>query len=243
MEDSIELLKSPEDWEQLARRLQTDVADAVTDVFVGIERGAQSTREAVAELIGEEAVDTSPWSSRREIELSSMWADKGIDPTARKATQQLGSALVGLRGAQSGIVLFGMMGRLLPAGAAALMMSNPVTVGIGAAFAGMQLADAHKRKIALRRQQARSNVRQFLDEVQFAVGNEISDVMREVQRGIRDEFTDRISELMRTYTETAQQAQQASQRASDVTRERIVVVRSALDRIARVRTLLPQAGS
>ena len=121
------------------------------------------------------------------------------------------------------------------------MMSNPVTVGIGAAFAGMQLADAHKRKIALRRQQARSNVRQFLDEVQFAVGNEISDLMREVQRGIRDEFTDRISELMRTYTETAQQAQQASKRASDVTGERILVVRSALDRIARARTLLPQA--
>ena len=241
MEDSIELLKSPEDWEQLARRLQTDVANAVTDVFVTIERGAQTTREAVAELIGEESIDTSPWSSRREIELSSMWADKGIDPAARKATQQLGSALVGLRGAQSGIVLFGMMGRLLPAGAAALMMSNPVTVGIGAAFAGMQLADAHKRKIALRRQQARSNVRQFLDEVQFAVGNEISDVMREVQRGIRDEFTDRISELMRTYTETAQQAQQASKRASDVTGERILVVRSALDRIARARTLIPQA--
>ncbi len=240
MEDSIELLKSPEDWQQLARRLQTDVADAVTDVFVSIERGAQATREAVADLIGEESVDTSPWSSRREIELASMWTDKGIDPTARKGTQQLGSALVGLRGAQSGIVLFGMMGRLLPAGAAALMMSNPVTVGIGAAFAGMQLADAHKRKIALRRQQARGNVRQFLDEVQFAIGNEINDVMREVQRGIRDEFTERISELLRTYAETAQQSQQASQRQSDAARERIVVLRAALDRIAKARASLPR---
>ncbi len=242
MEDSIELLKSPEDWDQLARRLQTDVADAVTDVFVAIERGAQATREAVADLIGEESIDASPWSTRREIELSSMWTDKGIDPTARKGTQQLGSALVGLRGAQSGIVLFGMMGRLLPAGAAALMMSNPVTVGIGAAFAGMQLADAHKRKIALRRQQARGNVRQFLDEVQFAIGNEINDVMREVQRGIRDEFTERISELLRTYAETAQQAQQSSQRESDVARERIVALRSALDRIARVRSALPRTS-
>lgn len=88
--------------------------------------------------------------------------------------------------------MFGMMGRFLPAGAAALMLSNPVTVGIGAVFAGMQLADAHKRKIALRRQQARSNVRQFLDEVQFAISNEICDVMRDVQRSIRDEFTERV---------------------------------------------------
>ena len=89
-------------------------------------------------------------------------------------------------------------------------MSNPITISIGAAFAGVQLADARKRKIAQRRQQARSNVRQFLDDVQLAVGNEIGDALREVQRSIRDEFTGRISELLRTYAETAQTAQRAT---------------------------------
>ena len=239
MEESIELLKSPADWDQLARRLQTDVADIVTDVFVGIERGAQATREAVVELIGEDSVDVAPWSSRREqVELASMWTDKSIDPASHRGGQQLGSALVGLRGAQSGIIMFGMVGRFLPAGAAALMMSNPVTIGIGAVFAGMQLADAKKRKVALRRQQARSNVRQFLDDVQFAVGNEIGEVIRDVQRAIRDEFTDRISELMRTYAETAQRAQQSAQQDGAENADRNVVLRSTLDRIAKARTSL-----
>jgi GTPase Era involved in 16S rRNA processing len=239
MEEAIELLKTPEDWDQLARRLQTDVADSVTDVFVNIEREAEATRAAAVELIGEDVADLTPMAGRRgRTELASLWADKELDPASSRAGRPLSSALVGLRGAQSGIIMFGMMGRFLPAGAAALMLSNPVTVGIGAVFAGMQLADAHKRKIALRRQQARSNVRQFLDEVQFAITNEIGEVMRDVQRSIRDEFTERIAELIRTYTDAAQQSQHAVQCESEGARGRSLVVQSALDRIGQARAAI-----
>ncbi len=239
MEDAIELLKSPEDWDQLARRLQTDVAGAVTGVFIGIEREAQAIREAVVDLIGEDSVDLSPMLSARErTDVASMWTDKGIDPSSKsRGGQKLGSALVGLRGAQSGIIMFGMMGRFLPAGAAALMMSNPVTVGIGAVFAGFQLADAHKRKIAMRRQQARANVRQFLDEVQFSIANEIGEVMRDVQRAMRDEFTDRISELSRTYSDAARQAQQAAQQVGESAHVRISSLTATLERVAQARSV------
>jgi hypothetical protein len=205
-------------------------------VFVDIERGVQATREAVIDLIGEDTAGLTSWTSRRErLELADMWTDKGIDPAAHRGGEQLGSALVGLRGAQSGIILFGMVGRFLPAGVAALMATNPVTIGIGAAFAGMQLADARKRKIALRRQQARSNVRQFLEEVQFAIGNEVGEVMRDVQRSLRDEFTERISELFRTHTEAAQQAQSAARRHTELSSGRAPVVKAALARIADAR--------
>lgn len=239
IEESIELLKSPDDWDQLARRLQTDVADAVTDVFIAIERGAETMRTAAIELIGEEALELDGSATRRErIELASLWTDKSVDPASGRAGRPLGSALVGLRGAQSGIIMFGMMGRFLPAGAAALMMSNPVTVGIGAVFAGMQLADAHKRKIALRRQQARSNVRQFLDEVQFAIGNEIGELMRDVQRSIRDEFTDRIAELLRTYSEAALRSQQAVQHETEVGQARMHELGSTINRVEQTRSIL-----
>jgi hypothetical protein len=243
MEVSIELLKSPADWDELARRLQTQVADAVADVFVSVERGVQATREAVIELIGEESSEIWVLSGRDRVEVASLWADKGIDPTAHRGGQQLGSALIGLRGAQSGIVMFGMMSRFLPMGTAALMMSNPVTIGIGAVFAGMQLADAHKRKIALRRQQARSNVRQFLDEVQFAVGNELGEVMRDVQRGIRDEFTERISELVRTYSETARSAERAAKDGGDAARERVAALQPSLGRIEQARAAMSELSA
>ena len=242
MEESIELLKTPADWDALARRVQTEVANAVTEVFVEIERSAQATREAVSDLIGETVLDVSQRSTRREpTAVTSLWTEKGIDPSSHRGAPQLGSALVGLRGAQSGIIMFGMLGRFLPTAAAGLMMSNPVTIGIGAVFGGMQLADAHKRKIAMRRQQARSNVRQFLDEVQFAIGNEISDALRDVQRGIRDEFTERIGELLRTYSEAAQQAQRTSQQHGDSARQRIIDLQQILERLAVARSALRSA--
>jgi len=245
MEEAIELLKSPEEWEQLARRLQTDVATVVTTLFVGIEQAHRAVRDAVIELIGDESVGLAPRLGLRDgIDVSSMWTDKGIDPDSKHhGSQQLGSALVGLRGAQSGIIMFGMMGRFLPAGAAALMMSNPVTVGIGAVFAGMQLADAHKRKIAMRRQQARSNVRQFLDEVQFAIGNELSGLLRDVQRGIRDEFTERIAELGRTYSEAAQSAQLAAREHGAAAPARIVALQLTVARVDDARVLLAQSST
>jgi hypothetical protein len=239
-EEAIESLKTGDDWDRLAQQLQTDVAGAVADVFVGIERGAQATREIVVELIGADLADLADRSSARDrIELSSLWTDKSIDPTARQGATQMGSALTGMKGAQSGIIMFGMMGRFLPAGAAALMMSNPVTIGIGAAFAGMQLAEANRRKIALRRQQARANVRQFMDDVQFAVGHEIGEVMRDAQRGIRDEFTERFSELARTYSEAAQHAQQATEQESGRAVQRAAALRSTLERVERERSSLP----
>ena len=244
IEDAIELLKTPADWDVLGRRLQTEVAEAVTKVFVGIESGAQATRDAVVALIGDETLDVGPLTSRRErVEMSAMWTDKGIDEASRRGVRRLGSTMVGLRGAQSGVIMFGMLGQFLPAGAAALMLSNPVTLGIGAVFAGVQLKDAHKRKIALRRQQARTNVRVFLDEVQFVVGNELNEVMRSVQRALRDEFTDRITELLRTYTAAAQNAQRAVKISVESAPQRIELLRSTLTRSARLRSSLTSVGA
>ncbi len=244
IEAGIELLKTPDDWDQLARQLQTSVADAVTKVFVEIEGGAQSTRHAVVDLIGEDSGDDLSASTRSvQVELASMWTSRGIDALGKRGTRQLSSALVGLRGAQGGIMMFGMMATFLPAGAAALLMSNPITISIGAAFAGVQLADARKRKIAQRRQQARSNVRQFLDDVQFAVGNEIGDALRDVQRSIRDEFTGRISELLRTYAETAQTAQRAATEHGEFAQQRVVALGASLERLSLAERSLARSSA
>jgi len=74
----------------------------------------------------------------------------------------------------------------------------------------MQLLEDRKRKVAMRRQSARQQVRQFVDDVQFEVNNEITAFVREIQRELRDEFTLLLSELQATYTATAQNAQAAA---------------------------------
>jgi hypothetical protein len=143
--------------------------------------------------------------------------------------------MTGLRGAQGGILMFGLMGRFLPTGAAALMLSNPVTLGLGVAFGGLQLVDAHKRKITQRRQNARANVRQFLDDVQFEVGNGVNEALRELPRSLRDEFSSRVAELQTTYSDAARTAQEAAQADAAQSHERRAFIAVALERLETLR--------
>ena len=233
LEEAIEEIKKPAEWDDLARVLQTDVADAVTDAFVGMENGGEFIKDAVVELVADEALQLPPLPTRTSdaIDVMTLWAAKPLDPVSGKAGAALNSTLTGLRGAQSGIIMFGMMGKFLPAGVGVLMMSNPVTLGMGAVFGGMQLFDAHKRKITQRRQQARMNVRQFADDVQFEVGNQITEALRLIQRALRDEFTERLTELQRTYAQTAQQAQETAKADGAAQKARGTELRTMLDEL------------
>ena len=229
LETDIEELKTPQQWDELARRLQTEVAEAVTAAFTAIANGAQATREAVTELLAEEAADLPRVAERAlPLDVRSLWSAKSIDPKGSKTGRVASSTLTGLRGAQSGMMMFGMMARFLPAGVGAILMANPVTIGFGAAFGGMQLLDAHKRKVAGRRQAARVALRQFTEDVQFEIGNAMTEALRSVQRSIRDEFTERVTELQRTYADIARTAGEAAQRGAADAERRTTEVHAAL---------------
>ena len=130
--------------------------------------------------------------------------------------------------------MFSSIGNWLPTAAGALLVANPVMIGAGALFGSMQLMDERKKKLTMRRQSARQQVRKFLDDVQFQVGNEISTMVREGQRELRDEFTDRLGELQRTYTETAQKAQADVQRSQQDRQSRAAESAKALAVLAAV---------
>ena len=130
--------------------------------------------------------------------------------------------------------MFGSIGSWLPTAAGALLVANPVMIGAGALFGGMQLLDERKKKLTARRQSARQQVRQFLDDVQFEVGNEIATMVREVQRDLRDEFTERLGELQRTYTETAQRAQADVQKTQQERQQRAAEGAKALAVLAAI---------
>ena len=241
IEDDIEELKTPKEWDDIGRRLQAQVATAVADAFVRIETGAADTRDAVLDLLAEDIIDISLPSVGSPIDVSTLWSGKPLDVKATRRSKVVGETLTGLRGAQSGIIMFGMMGQFLPAGIGVLVASNPVTLGLGAAFAGIQLVDAHKRKIAQRRQQARINARQFSDDVQFEVSNTIGELLRTIQRAIRDDFTERIGELHRTYADTARAATEAIARDGADRARRTGELTASLERLSQHRAALDAA--
>jgi hypothetical protein len=230
MDERIEDLTSGDEWDELGRYLQTVVADQVAQVFVKLEEGRASIRDEVIEMLSEEDLQLGDLSALSVgLEVEGMWRSKSLEDTSTSGGKKaLQTTITGIRGAQGGIFMFGMLGKYLPAAGTAILATNPVTLGIGALFGGMGLMDDKKRKVAGRRQAARSQMRQFADDVQFEVGNQISNGVKEIQRGLRDEFGERLAELLKTYTDTANRAQQDGKKSQADRQKRMTEIDASL---------------
>lgn len=244
MDERIEVLSKGDEWDELARYLQTVVADEVTKVFVQLESGRIGTRDEVIELMqDEDLVIAGKGEGAASIDLSELWSGKSLDPSTTGGKKALGLGLTTVRGAQGGVMMFGMLGSFLPTAAGVLLMSNPVLLGVGALFGSMGLAEDRKRKVAARRQAARSQVRQFLDDVQFEVNNKITTLVRDIQRDLRDEFGERLAELVRTCAETTQRVQQDSQSSTAQRQARVATLDTSMKSIELLQKALAKVSS
>lgn len=106
------------------------------------------------------------------------------------------NALAAVRGSYGGILMFGMIGSL-----AGLALLNPLTAVVGIGLGRRALKEEKKRQLTARRQQAKMTARKFVDEVTFGFGKDCRDLVRGVQRELRDEFTNRADELQRSVHE------------------------------------------
>ncbi len=234
-DERIESLRRGDAWDQMVRDLQTQVADEVTNAFERLEHGRAAIRAEVLELLVEEGLDGDPTTPLAATgDLRELWRGTEVADGGSTTARALRASLTGLRGAQGGILMFGMMSQFLPAAVATLIVANPVLLGIGALFGGIGLADERKRRVLQQRQTARSQARQFLDEVQFEVGNQLSNAVRDIQRELRDEFGARLTELQRTYTDAARRAQHDAQRTDQQRQARAAEIDGLLAELARI---------
>lgn len=240
MDERIEQLTKGAEWDELARYVQTAVAEQVTAAFVDLEQGRHDVRAEVVDLIRDENLELAPEAAfNSTLDVSELWQGKSLDASADRAGKRVfNTAVTTIRGAQGGIYMFGMLGSFLPAAAGVLMASNPVLLGVGAVFGSMGLMDDRKRKVQTRRQAARTQVRQFLDDVQFEMGNQITNLVKEIQRDLRDEFTGRLADLQRTYAETVARAQADAQRTTAERQTRLKQVDSMLSDLGKYENAL-----
>ena len=237
LDEQVEEMKTPAEWDEMARSLQTLVADHVAEAFAALEKGRTAIRQEVAALLEVEYLNMpSPRGATAGFDAAELWRDKDL-VTEKAGKRALQTGLTGIRGAQSGVMMFGMMGGFLPTAVATLVASNPVLLGAGAVFGGLHLVEDRKRKVAQLRQAARQQVRQFLDDVQFEVGNAVGELVRGLQRDLRDEFTDRLAELQRTYVETARRAQEDAKGTHEDVQRRAAETDAALEALTRIAQL------
>lgn len=200
-EDRIEEVDPAAEWDDITQRLQSDVAKAVEEAFNRIDDDVGALRDTIAAMLRDET--TALWASASgsiSIDVGQMWTERTIENESMGA--KVFKGLNAMRGSYMGLLMVGMLGNFV-----GLAMVTPVLIGAGVLFGGRQLIEERRRDVTRKRQQARTFVRQFVDDVQFEAGTRIRETTRDFQREMRDYFTDRIAELAQTYSEIVQQAQ------------------------------------
>lgn len=229
-------------WSELSVRVREQAAEGARDVVREMETGADEVaRQITAMLAEEDLLLGSAVGMRQGLDLSNYWAPRPLSMPSVASTVGLGFS--GLRGAQGGLILFGVM-----AGLAGIALSTGVLLGVAAIFGGKQLVDERKRQVTVRRQEARTAIRQFLDEAEFEVGKALRDLSREHNRRLRDHYSERIAERLRTCMDAAASLERGLQEDDAARQQRIVELREQarqidiiLDRLVRRRDELTGA--
>lgn len=235
-DERLDSMKTPQDWDVTSRDMQTRVAEVVSTAFNSVVEGGRTLREDLVALIDDEKLAIGPGvSAGGTFDITRYWKEKNLDTEVEGAGKKaFKTGLTGVRGAQGGVMMFGMLGGFLPAAVGSLIASNPVLLTAGVAFGGFQLMEERKRKLQQRRQQAKNMMRKFIDNAQFDVTNELASLVKDFQRDLRDEFSTGLSELQRSYTESINQIKQ-NQQASDAERrqraEQLAPLIKALDSV------------
>jgi len=166
-------------------------------------------------------------------------------PTATSAFEMPGAerfglgqkVITGMRGGYGGTIMIGMLSTV-----AGLTLLNPVSVAAGVLLGRKTVKDERKRMLQRRRSEAKAAARRFVDDLIFQVGKESRDLLRELQRTLRDHFTAYAQELSRSVQEALTAAQQAVNGDAGSRDGRIKDVTAELGRVDHLASLARELG-
>ena len=148
------------EWPAVSQRIQAETAAAVRAAFLEATDGAAAIQATIARLLADEASALQGVGTDVSFDVATLWQG---GPTFEGRTRQGIMASLGMvGGATVGVEMLGMLGTLL--GAAVV---GPAAIGVAAVFGGKEVLDSRRRQLADRRQQARSFLATFLEEVRF----------------------------------------------------------------------------
>jgi hypothetical protein len=215
-------------WVEFAPWVEERVAAATSANFVWTHERARWLSTQVAEHFAEDGQLALP-----DLELVSgaSMLDE-IRPMTLSSTDDpnlADKALTAVRGGYIGTLMFGMFSTV-----AGLAMLNPFSVGAGMLLGGRTLRDERKRLLTKRQAEAKVAVRRYTDDVIFHVGKDSRDLLRRLQRQLRDHFTDVAAELETSLAESMRTAETAARADAAQRDQRVTELRAVLTRIATV---------
>ena len=135
-------------------------------------------------------------------------------------------ALSGLRGGYIGVLMFGMLGTIV-----GLSLINPFSVGAGLLMGAKGFTDERRRVYSKRQAEAKAAIRRYADDVIFQAGKESRELLRRVQRDLRDYYIDRAEETNRSLKESLIAAEQSARSSQEEQRRRLGEIPKELARL------------
>jgi hypothetical protein len=191
-------------WEQFAPWLHQQVSAGVSTNVVWAEERTRWLAEQVAAHFAEDGEGVLPPVTVGATPDGSGLAADPVVMLAAPDHEKFGvaqSLMIGMRGSYGGVLMIGMLTTI-----AGMALLNPFSVGAGLLLGSKTLVDERKRALRRRQAEAKQAVRRHVDDVTFQAGKNSRDMLREVQRTLRDHFTTTAEELERSLAATADAA-------------------------------------
>ncbi|MGH3760320.1 dynamin family protein [Actinophytocola sp.] len=227
-------------WDQFTTWVERSAAAAASANYVWATQRARYLAQRVAEHFDEERTHLLP-----ALRIEPSDAIRSVRSMTVKDNEvwSIGRRLMtGMRGGYTGLLMFGMLGTFV-----GFSLLNPISVGAALLMGRKTIGDERKRIVQKRQNDAKTALRRYVDDVTFHVGKDSRDMLRGVQRVLRDHFTQQAEQMKRSLQESLKAAEtsvKATKAERDARLAEIGAELSGLEAVAaRVRTLLPRENA
>jgi len=202
-DEAIEAGDPAEMWPEFEPWLYRRVAQDVVYNYQLLQQQGAELSKRVAEhfRIDTQDVVVTPEVRNPAAALSQVAVEAVVDLKVMGKGQSVMSVV---RGGYIGTLMFGFIGSM------AGLALGPLPIVVGLFMGRKQLKDEKERQLTNRRLQARNSHRKYTDEVTFLVTKDSRDMLRLVQRQLRDFYQTRAEELQKSTSDTLVAAQQAA---------------------------------
>lgn len=217
-------------WAEVGAELEDAVATAVGDNFVWAYQRADALAAEVARLFMEAGLDAVELPQVSARDMGAGFGEfKSLARLEAKPIKAGHKVVTGMRGSYGGILMFGMLTSF-----AGLGMFNPLSLGAGFLLGRKAYKEDMENRMLRVRNEAKTNVRRFVDDVSFVVNKESRDRLRAIQRQLRDHYRSIADQTSRSLNESLQAAL-ASAKLEETERDtRIKELRRQLDILRQV---------
>ena len=187
-------------WAEIGAQVESDVADAVGDNFVWAYQRAEVLAAEVARTFVEAGLDSVRMPELKARDMAgAMGSLTSLADLESKPIGKGHKAITSMRGSYGGVLMFGMLTSV-----AGLGMFNPISLGAGLLLGRKAYHEDLENRMLRVRNEAKTNLRRFIDDVLFMVAKESRDRLKAIQRQLRDHYRDIANQTTRSLNESLQ---------------------------------------